>query len=206
MLVLTFFKGVLVGLVIAVPVGPAGMLCVRRTVIEGALFGLISGFGAACADAFFGAIAGFGLTFIRDWLFTWRDLLGLGGGAFLLIVGVKGLLAPRPLRITPIGHERLAAAFLSTFAVAITNPVTILAFAAIFTQIGFDPASGTLSIVTLVLGVFSGSLAWWVSLCLAAPALRRVGMSWLPRFSGALLTVSGIGLLGAAAARLAGLL
>ena len=206
MLVLTFFKGIVVGLIIAVPVGPAGMLCVRRTVVEGAIFGLTSGIGAACADAFFGAIAGFGLTFIRDWLFAWRDLLGLGGGTFLLLIGIKGLLAPRPVQIGPIGHERLAAAFLSTFALAITNPVTILAFAAIFTQIGFDPAAGTLSIATLVLGVFSGSLTWWASLCAGAPALRRIGTTWLPRFSGALLTVSGFALLGAAAARFAGLL
>lgn len=206
MLALTFAKGIVVGLVIAVPVGPAGMLCVRRTVVEGAIFGLVSGIGAACADAFFGAIAGFGLTFIRDWLFAWRDVLGLGGGTFLLIIGIKGLLAPRPVRIAPVGHERLVAAFFSTFALAITNPITILAFAAIFTQIGFDPASGTVSIATLVLGVFSGSLAWWIGLCAATPALRRIGMSWLPRFSGALLTVSGIVLLGAAAARLAGLL
>lgn len=205
MLILTFAKGIAVGLVIAVPVGPAGMLCVRRTIVEGAIFGLVSGFGAACADAFFGAIAGFGLTFVRDWLLAWRNMLGLGGGTFLLLVGVKGLLAPHPVRIAPVGHERLAAAFVSTFALAITNPITILAFAAIFTQIGFDPGSGTISIATLVLGVFSGSLAWWVGLCVAAPALRRIGMSWLQRFSGVLLTVSGFGLLGAAAARLAGL-
>lgn len=206
MLLLTFAKGVVVGLILAVPVGPAGMLCVRRTLIEGAIFGLVSGLGAACADAFFGAIAGFGLTFIRDWLFSWRDALGLGGGAFLLAVGVKGLFVPRPVQIRPIGHERLAAAFLSTFALAITNPITILVFAAIFTQIGFDPASGKLSIAVLVAGVFSGSLIWWVSLCLAAPALRGVSTSWLPRFSGALLVISGVGLLGAAAARLAGIL
>ncbi|HVA35742.1 MAG TPA: LysE family transporter [Stellaceae bacterium] len=206
MLALTFAKGVVVGLILAIPVGPAGMLCVRRTLIEGAIFGLVSGFGAACADAFFGAIAGFGLTFIRDWLFAWRDALGLGGGSFLLVIGLKGLFAPRQVQIGPIDHERLAAAFISTFALAVTNPITILAFAAIFTQIGFDPASGKLSIAALVIGVFSGSLTWWVSLCLAAPALRRVGMAWLPRFSGALLTVSGIALLSAAAARLAGLL
>lgn len=206
MLLLTFVKGIVVGLILAVPVGPAGMLCVRRAVVEGAIFGLVSGIGAACADASFGTIAGFGLTFIRDWLFAWRDTLGIGGGVFLLIVGIKGLIAPRPIQVGPVGHERLAAAFISTFALAIANPVTILVFAAIFTQIGFDPASGRLSIGVLVAGVFSGSLAWWISLCLAAPWLRRIGMSWLPRFSGGLLAISGIGLLGAAAGRLAGLL
>lgn len=206
MLLLTFTKGIVVGLIIAIPVGPAGVLCVRRTLIEGAIFGLVSGLGAACADAFFGAIAGFGLTFIRDWLFAWRDVLGLGGGAFLLIVGINYLVVPRTVQIQPIGHERLAAAFLSTFALAITNPVTILAFAAIFTEIGFDPASGNLNIAALVAGVFSGSLAWWLSLCGGAPALRRIGMAWLPRFSGGLLAVSGVALIATAVARLAGML
>ncbi|MGH7013029.1 MAG: LysE family translocator [Stellaceae bacterium] len=206
MLVLTFAKGIVVGLVLAIPVGPAGMLCVRRAVVEGAVFGLVSGLGAACADAFFGAIAGFGLTFIRDWLFSWHNALGLGGGVFLLIVGVKGLIAPRPIQTGAVAHERLAAAFLSTFALAVTNPVTILVFAALFTQIGFDPASGKLSIATLVAGVFTGSLAWWVSLCLATPALRHIGMSWLPRLSGGLLAISGVGLLTATVLRFAGLL
>ena len=206
MLLLTFAKGIAVGLILAVPVGPAGMLCVRRTVVEGAIFGLVSGLGAAFADTSFGAIAGFGLTFIRDWLFAWRDTLGIGGGVFLVIVGVKGLIAPRPVQVRPVGHERLAAAFISTFALAIANPVTILVFAAIFTQIGFDPASGRISIAVLVAGVFSGSLIWWISLCLAAPWLRRIGMSWLPRFSGGLLAISGIGLLAAAVGRLAKLL
>ncbi len=204
MLLLTFAKGIVVGLILAVPVGPAGMLCVRRTLVEGAIFGLVSGFGAACADAFFGAVAGFGLTIVRDWLFAARDALGFGGGVFLVAVGVKGLVAPRPIQVGPVAHERLAAAFVSTFVLAITNPVTILAFAAIFTQIGFDPASGTLEIAALVAGVFAGSLAWWVSLCGAAPSLRRVSMTWLPRFSGGLLAVSGVVLLAATLARIAG--
>src|SRR5665213_2241682 len=80
------------------PVGPAGMLCVRRSLFEGAIYGLMSGLGAACADAFFGAIAGFGLTFIRDWLLSWRNELGLAGGALLIVLGIKSLLARGPAR------------------------------------------------------------------------------------------------------------
>lgn len=203
MLLIIFFKGIFVGLIIAIPVGPAGMLCVRRSLFEGAIYGLVSGLGAACADAFFGAIAGFGLTFIRDWLLSWRNELGLAGGALLIVLGVKSLLARGPAQAEPLGGERLATAFLSTFALAISNPITIVVFAAIFTQLGFDPASGWLSIAALVAGVFLGSLAWWLSLCAGAPALRRIGIAWLNRVSGAILAVSGIFLLGAALLRLA---
>jgi threonine/homoserine/homoserine lactone efflux protein len=205
-LFVTFAKGVFVGLIIAVPVGPAGILCVRRTVVEGAIYGLVSGLGAACADAFFGVVAGFGLTYVQDWLLARREWLGLGAGGFLLVVGLKGLLAPREFNPGPIGGERLAAAFLSTFALAITNPLTILVFAAIFTQIGFDPATGPISIGTLVAGVFCGSLTWWLSLCFGAPLLRGIGVAWLPRLAGAILAISGAGLLGAALLRMAGLL
>jgi len=206
LLFITFIKGVFVGLIIAVPVGPAGILCVRRTLIEGALFGLVSGLGAACADAFFGVIAGFGLTYVQDWLLARRDWLGLGAGAFLLVVGFKGLLAPREYNTGPVGGERLAAAFFSTFALAITNPLTILVFAVIFTQIGFDPATGPISIGALVAGVYCGSLAWWLSLCFGSLLLRGIDVAWLPRLAGGILAASGGGLLGAALARMSGLL
>jgi threonine/homoserine/homoserine lactone efflux protein len=205
LLLADFLKGVFVGLIIAVPVGPVGILCVRRTLIEGEKFGLISGLGAASADAFFGIVAGFGLTYVQDWLLARRDWLGLGAGIFLLAVGLKGLLAPREFNPGPIGGERLAAAFLSTFAIALTNPLTILVFAAIFTQLGFDPTTGAISIAALVAGVFSGSLAWWFSLCFGAPLLRGIGIAWLPRLAGAILAVSGAGLLGVAFVRMAGL-
>ena len=129
MLLLDFIKGVAAGIVIAIPVGPVGMLCVRRTVFEGALRGLASGLGAAVGDAFFGSIAAFGVTIVSDWLLLWRNELGFTAGLLLLFLGAKALLtAPAPLADKPHG-ERLAAAFASTFALAVTNPGILLAFA-----------------------------------------------------------------------------
>jgi len=84
-------KGVLVGIVIAVPVGPVGVLCLRRTIFQGRLLGLLSGLGAATADLFFGVVAGFGLTVIQEWLLQYEDWLRLGGGLFLLWIGIAAL-------------------------------------------------------------------------------------------------------------------
>ena len=117
MLILTLFKGVAVGIVIALPVGPVGLLCVRRTLFEGIAFGLVSGLGAAVADTVFGAIAGFGLTFVRDDILAYRDWLGAAGGVFLVYIGCRALFmqgaadAPEPL-----AGEALLGAFASAFA------------------------------------------------------------------------------------------
>src|SRR5258708_1374419 len=90
-LVIDLVKGIAVGIVIALPVGPVGVLCVRRTLFQGPVFGLLSGLGAATADTMFGVIAGFGLTFLRDGLLPYQDLLGAAGGAFLLGLGLPAL-------------------------------------------------------------------------------------------------------------------
>ena len=100
----------------------------------------------------------------------------------------------------------MAYAFGSTFALTLANPVTILAFAAIFAQIGVDAAAGYAGIALLVGGVFLGSLLWWVGLCFAVKALRRVGLTRLGRLSGAALMVSGAALLAVSLLRLASIL
>src|SRR5437764_1666457 len=91
MLLLFLLKGIAVGIVIAVPVGPVGVLCVRRTVFEGRLFGFLSGLGAASADTIFGVVAGFGLTVVSDWLLGWQNWLRAAGGLFLVWVGTSAL-------------------------------------------------------------------------------------------------------------------
>ena len=97
MLLVFLLKGIAVGIVIAVPVGPVGVMCVRRTIFEGRLAGFVSGLGAATADALFGFIAAFGLTFVSDWLIGYQHWLRLAGGCYLLYVGGSALLAePEP--------------------------------------------------------------------------------------------------------------
>ncbi len=201
-------KGIAVGIVIALPVGPVGVLCVRRTLFQGPSFGFISGLGAATADTVFGIIAGFGLTFVRDFLLGYQDWFGAAGGVFLLYVGVKALLQGGEAEPEPVEEEALVAAYASTFALTITNPVTILAFAAIFARVGVSEGAGFLDTGLLVAGVFCGSLIWWLGLSFGIAWLRRVvgrvRLAWLNRISGAILTLSGLGLIGAALLALAG--
>jgi len=206
MLLDAFLKGIAVGIVIALPMGPVGLLCMRRTLFEGAAYGLVSGLGAALADSLFGVVAGFGLTFIRDGLLLERDWLGAAGGLFLLAAGWNALRKTGIYRAEPLAGERMAYAFGSSFVLTLTNPITILAFAAIFSQLGIDPASGYPGIAILVSGLFCGSLLWWVGLCLTVKSLRRFGLNWLGRVSSAVLMISGAALLIVSVLRLAAIL
>jgi threonine/homoserine/homoserine lactone efflux protein len=194
------WKGVLVGLVIAVPAGPVGVLCIRRTIFQGRLAGFISGMGAAAGDAIFGIIAGSGLTFVSDLLLDYQKWLRISGAGFLLLVGIRAFTA-EPLAKTKSERdpETLLADFASTFALTLTNPITILAFLAIFASIGFAGEDATLAgAAILVLGVWLGSLLWWAGLALGAGAFRhsfrRNHLVWINRGSGGILLLSGAGL------------
>jgi threonine/homoserine/homoserine lactone efflux protein len=202
MLIGLLLKGMLVGMIIAIPVGPVGVLCIRRTILHGRLPGFLSGMGAATADAMFGIIAGFGLTVISDWLFDYQDWLRVAGAAFLLYIGISAFFHD-PLNRTQSQRdpESLVADFASTFALTITNPITILAFLAIFAGIGFAGGQATLgSAAILVLGVWFGSLIWWAGLVTCAGLLRlsfrHDHLVWINRGSGGILVLSGVGLLG----------
>jgi len=202
MLLSFLLKGMLVGIVIALPAGPVGVLCVRRTILHGRLAGFVSGLGAASADAVFGIIAGFGLTFIADLLLDYQNWLRLGGAGFLLAIGISALLSD-PLHNTRSSRdpEGLLADFASAFALTISNPITILAFLAIFAAIGFSGAAATLGrAAILVFGVWLGSMLWWGALAFGAGMLRltfeRRHLVWINRGSGGILLVSGAALLG----------
>jgi threonine/homoserine/homoserine lactone efflux protein len=202
MLLIILLKGIIVGIIIALPVGPVGVLCVRRCLFEGPLYGLVSGLGAAAGDALFGAIAALGLTFLRDWLLQYEDWFGLAGGVFLLGFGMKALFMHRPPEPEPLAGEKLLSTFASTFLLTIANPITLLSLAAIFAKVGAESVTGLLGASILVGGVFAGSLLWWLGLSFGIVALRNLAgevvMMWLNRISGAILLISGVGLLIAA--------
>lgn len=176
-----FFKGLLIGFAIAVPVGPIGFLCLRRTLVYGRMTGLVSGLGAATADAFYGLVAALGLTAISAFLLRAETWLQLGGGAFLLFLGLRTALAKSPvadldgseLPPPPPQRSRLAA-YLSTLALTLASPATIIAFMAIFAGVGLASKADTpLHAFELVGGVFVGSATWWLALSLGAGALRE---------------------------------
>jgi threonine/homoserine/homoserine lactone efflux protein len=201
MLLVFLVKGIVVGAVIAVPVGPVGILCLRRTIFEGRLAGLISGSGAATADALFGVVAAFGLTLVSDWLLGWEDWLRAVGGVYLLYSGGSALLSkPQDKIAEQSDPESLFRDFASAFALTVTNPVTILVFLAIFAALGLGGARATLVRAgVLVLGVWVGSFLWWLALSLGIGLFRRAieprHLAWISRASGIILFATGAALL-----------
>lgn len=190
-------KGIVIGFAIAAPVGPIGALCIRRTLADGRLVGLASGLGAAAADAICGAMAAFGLTAVSAFLVGQRLWLGLVGGVFLLYLGVSTFVA-RPASATlPPSPSGLLKAYGSTFVLTLSNPVTILAFAAIFAGLGVTAGGDHGQAALLVLGVFLGSAAWWVILSAGVSASRgwfnESGMRWVNRVAGIVIAAFGVG-------------
>lgn len=187
-----FFKGLMLGFSIAAPVGPIGILCIRRTLTEGRVSGMVSGLGAASADAFYGFIAGFGLTAISDLLVEQQRWLALIGGLYLCYLGFKTFRTkPAALNID-VEVQGLWASYLSTLGLTLTNPVTILSFVAIFSGLGLVSNDGSYtSAILLVCGVFVGSAIWWLSLSglisLFQEKFNSQAMLWINRVAGVIL-------------------
>ena len=189
-------QGLVIGFSIAAPVGPIGVLCIRRSITDGPRIGLLTGLGAACADAVYGAIAAFGLTAVSGLLIKHRFLLGLIGGLFLCYLGIRTFLArPREQCETPPRVGGLMA-FGATFALTLTNPMTILSFAAVFAGLGVGAAPNYRAAALLVAGVFVGSALWWLLLSSSVGLLRAritpAWMHWINRGSGAVIFCFGI--------------
>ena len=200
---LPLLRGLLVGLSIAAPVGPIGLLCIRRTLAHGRAQGLASGFGAATADALYGCVAGFGLAAVSETLLRWQLWLGLIGGAYLVHLGVRTFTAPIH-ETAPTGRwHGIAGAYGSTFALTLANPVTIVAFAAVMVGLGLAEANAG-GAALLVLGVFLGSALWWLGLTTAVGLLRRrttgPALQWINRVSGIVIVAFGLAALVRAAA------
>lgn len=190
-------KGIIIGFSIAAPVGPIGVLCIRRTLAEGRLAGLVSGLGAATADLLYGCVAAFGLTFISQFLIDQELWLRLIGGLFLLYLGIKTFLSKGGDAQIEQKKGGLLGAYFSTFLLTVTNPLTILSFAAIFAGLGIVNTSGDYaSALTLVLGVFSGSAIWWFFLSAGASFFQKKidsqGLAWINKISGVIITVFGL--------------
>jgi len=192
-----------VGIIIAVPVGPVGVLCVRRTIFQGKLAGFVSGLGAATADAIFGFIAAFGLTFVSELLIGYQQWLRIAGGCYLLFVGGSALFAqPEAKPNSERDAETPLRDFASTFALTLTNPITIVAFLGIFSALGLRGEEATFGrAAILVVGVWIGSLLWWLALSFGLGLIFRSfeprHLVWINRASGTILFLSGAGLLAA---------
>jgi threonine/homoserine/homoserine lactone efflux protein len=194
-----FLRGLVIGFSIAAPVGPIGVLCIRRTLAEGRAVGFVSGLGAATADSFYGAIAGFGLTAVSGFLVDQQTWLRLIGGAFLIALGVKTFRSrPAEQAASVQRNGGLPGAYASTLALTLTNPATILAFVAIFAGLGIAESGADYgSALVLVAGVFGGSAVWWLILSGGVSLFRAkftpARLRWVNWLSG--LILAGFGLL-----------
>lgn len=192
--------GGIVGFSIAAPVGPIGALTIRRTLAEGRLVGLLTGLGAATADAAYGAVAAFGLTFITRFLVDQQAWLSLVGGLFLVYLGITTFLAsPAPLARTPPARSLLSA-YGSTLGLTLTNPATILSFIGIYAGVGFALGEPDYAeALAFVAGVFTGSALWWLLLSFAVGSLRSrvspAALRWVNRISGIVLAAFGVAIL-----------
>jgi threonine/homoserine/homoserine lactone efflux protein len=193
-------RGLGIGFAIAAAVGPISILTIRRTLTSGFLIGIASGLGVALADATYGAIAAFGVTAVSDALVGLRRPLGLIGGAFLVWLGIRTLTADPPstngeAAPAEARPRSVLAAFLSILGLTLTNPMTILSFAAIFAGVGVA-GSGPIGAATITIGVFLGSLAWWIVLTGIVSRLRsRVtprGLRAVNVASGAIVSAFGV--------------
>ena len=190
-------RGIVIGFSIAAPVGPIGVLCIRRTLADGRTAGLATGLGAATADAIYGCVAAFGLTALTDFLVGGQSWIRLIGGAFLIILGVRTMMAEPAERAARMRGSGLFGAYATTFMLTLTNPMTILSFVAIFATIGVGTSrSDPLGAASLVLGVFMGSALWWLALSGTVAKLRSrfdlERLEWVNRISGGIITAFGV--------------
>lgn len=187
-----FGRAFLLGFSVAAPVGPIGILCIRRTLSDGRAVGLACGLGAATADALYGLVAALGLGALSHAALGGRPILALIGAIYLAFMGARTLVArPASAEADVPRAARAWRAWASTLFLTLTNPMTVVFFAAAFSAISAGAAGGPLFAPALVAGVFLGSASWWLLLSSAVSRLRArvrdVHLLWINRASGGAL-------------------
>ena len=194
-----FLKGILIGLMVSIPLGPIGVLCVQRTLNKGRRSGFISGLGAASADTIFSLIAGLGVTFIISFVQLHHVYFQIIGGIVVMWLGIHIFYTNpvRQLRLQRLNRNKLSQDFLSVFLLTITNPMAIFFFLAIFA--GINIAAGPMHLLPLgamVAGVFTGAVSWWFLLSTLVNIFRhrfrlRI-IWWMNKVAGVIIFALGI--------------
>lgn len=196
-----FLQSFVMGFSMAAPVGPVGVLCIRRTLRSGWLSGFTTGLGVAIADSLFGLIAGLGLTAVSTTLLEKNIWIHWVGSVALIVIGWQIFRSEPPRAQVEVKRESQWMNFLSAFVLAVTNPLTVLSFAAVFLGLGIGSETAGRGQLTLlfVAGIFFGSCLWWGILSLGAAYFRRwltpERLLWVNRACGAVIFLFGCGLL-----------
>jgi threonine/homoserine/homoserine lactone efflux protein len=187
-----FIQGLILGLAVSMPIGPIGVLCIQRALDRSWFHGFCAGLGATAADLIYAVLAAFGVSLVNDFLVEHALWFRIPAAALLFFLGVRSLRVSksRPEQARALGSRR--GIFLATFTLMLSNPLTFVAFTAVFAALGgVRSVSGTGSRLVLVAGVASGCLAWWASLAGVATTLRSrmkaSGFLWVNRISGLIL-------------------
>jgi len=193
---LAFVRGVVVGFALAAPMGPVAVLCIRRALTRGALQAFIAGLGAAVADMTFGAVAGLGITVVSTFILNYEITIGLVGGIIVLAMGLSTYRTPVVVIQGSVMVKSLRRDFAAAFMMAIANPATMIAAVGVFAAFApVDMATAPARAAWLVIGVFTGSAAWWMILAVVVTTLRdrflKTGLPWLNRISGGMIAFSG---------------
>jgi threonine/homoserine/homoserine lactone efflux protein len=194
-----FVRGLLIGLSVGAMIGPMSILCIQRTISRGFCYGLVSGLGIATADGLYGCVAGFGLTVVAAFLVQQQIWVHIVGGLFLLYLGIRTLLSkPAERAVQATSTTNFAGAYMTTLLLTLTNPLTILSFAAIFAGLGVGSSrqNNGMTALLVVSGVFLGSLLWWCLLTGGISLLRTRftprWLLWMNRISGGIITTFGL--------------
>lgn len=191
--------GMAIGFFIAAPIGPIGVLCIRRTFVRGLKAGLLSGLGATVADGFYGAVGAFGLTLISDFLLKEKFWLRLIGGLFLIYLGVKSFFRKPRANDIVLDKGTASSDFISTLFCTLTNPMTIVAYSAVFVTLGEISSFSVLGASFLTAGVTLGAGLWWFILAVSVAYFRRwfgpLLMVWVNRIAALIITGFGVGII-----------
>lgn len=183
-------QGAIYGLLVAAPVGPIGILCIKRSIVQGRTSGIVSGLGAASADLIYGMIGALGISGLAAFLSGYKAWIQLIGACILIVIGFNMY---RSSAATDHGERprptSLLRSYLSAFLMTLSNPMTILLFIGIISSAGLVAGHGSpVRIIALLVGIFLGSALWWVLLCTLSGSvrdrLRPSGMRWVNRISG----------------------
>lgn len=179
MLFTILLKGIVIGFSLAAPIGPVGMMCIRRTLTHGHLRGFVSGLGAATADSVYAIVAAFGITLISNFIVTHEYSIRLIGSILLILLGIRTLLVHPVEKAAQNGLNGHASAYVTMFLLTFTNPMTLFAFAIVFAGMGAGSAVGdTLRASFLVAGVFLGSALWFVFITTAVHVYKDKFKLW----------------------------
>jgi len=191
-----FLKGIVAGIIIAAPVGPIALICVRRTLHKGERSGFISGLEAATADTIYGLVAAFSLSMASNYITEAKVELRFIGAVIMIVLGIRTFFAKVPANTKNVDQSTSWRDFLTTLFLTLTNPITIIAFGLAFAILGLDVQHRNfLASIFITLGVFVGSAIWWAFLSRSVHYFREKIdvkiLQWVNHFAGVVIIILG---------------